>query len=178
MTQRTHRSCVPTFRYSSRTSLQPLLVLCIFTESRRPLAVGRIVAPSQRGKAPNDCGVRSVTRGKRPPRCGRSDWDCSRRLVRPARGRSPTMSAYPSVVRGCAPPTDGYESSDLLRGPFWRLLHKGESLCRFRDSASVTYGGMLPSDLPLSTLRFILSAKSRQSCKQDCETVDFCNSLL
>ena len=27
---------------------------------------------------------------------------------------------------------------------------------------------MLPSDLTLSTLRFILSAKSRQSCKQDC----------
>ena len=25
---------------------------------------------------------------------------------------------------------------------------------------------------------FILSAKSRQSCEQDCETVDFCNSLM
>ena len=36
---------------------------------------------------------------------------------------------------------------------------------------------MLPSDLTLSVLRFILSAKSRQSCLQDCETVDFCNSL-
>ena len=36
---------------------------------------------------------------------------------------------------------------------------------------------MLPSDLTLSALRFILSAKSRQSCLQDCETVDFCNSL-
>ena len=59
----------------------------------------------------------------------------------------------------------------------WRLLHKGESLCCFRDSASVTYGGMLPSDLTLSALRFILYAKSGQSCKQDCETVDFCNSL-
>ena len=59
-----------------------------------------------------------------------------------------------------------------------RLLHKGESLCCFRDSASVTYGGMLPSDLTLSALHFILSAKSRQSCKQDCETVDFCNSLI
>ena len=59
-----------------------------------------------------------------------------------------------------------------------RLLHKGESLCCFRDSASVTYGGMLPSDLTLSALRFILSAKSRQSCLQDCETVDFCNSLF
>ena len=59
-----------------------------------------------------------------------------------------------------------------------RLLHKGASLCCFRDSASVTYGGMLPSDLTLSALRFILSVKSRQSCKQDCETVDFCNSLL
>ena len=59
-----------------------------------------------------------------------------------------------------------------------RLLHKGESRCCFRDSASVTYGGMLPSDLTLSTLRFILSAKSGQSCKQDCETVDFCNSLI
>ena len=58
-----------------------------------------------------------------------------------------------------------------------RLLHKGESLCCFRDSALVTYGGMLPSDLTLSALRFILSAKSRQSCSQDCETVDFCNSL-
>ncbi len=57
------------------------------------------------------------------------------------------------------------------------LLHKGESLCCFRDSASVTYGGMLPSGLTLSALRFILSAKSEQSCKQDCETVDFCNSL-
>ena len=56
-------------------------------------------------------------------------------------------------------------------------LHKGESLCCFRDSASVTYGGMLPSDLTLSALRLILSAKSGQSCKQDCETVDFCNSL-
>ena len=59
---------------------------------------------------------------------------------------------------------------------FMRLLHKGESLCCFRDSASVTYRGMLPSDLTLSALRFILSAKSGQSCKQDCETVDFCNS--
>ena len=59
-----------------------------------------------------------------------------------------------------------------------RLLHKGESLCCFRDSASVTYVGMLPSDLTLSALRFILSAKSGQSCKQDCETVDFCNSLI
>ena len=58
-----------------------------------------------------------------------------------------------------------------------RLLHKGESLCCFRDSASVTYGGMLPSDLTLSALRFILSAKSGQSCKQDCEPVDLCNSL-
>ena len=35
---------------------------------------------------------------------------------------------------------------------------------------------MLPPDLTLSALRFILSAKSGQSCKQDCETVDFCNS--
>ena len=62
--------------------------------------------------------------------------------------------------------------------PLMRLLHKGESLRCFRDSASVTYGGMLPSGLTLSALRFILSAKSGQSCKQDCETVDFCNSLL
>ena len=37
---------------------------------------------------------------------------------------------------------------------------------------------MLPSDLTLSALRFILYAKSGQSCKQDCETVDFCNSLV
>ena len=59
-----------------------------------------------------------------------------------------------------------------------RLLHKGESLCCFRGSASVTYGGMLPSDLTLSALRFILSAKPGQSCKQACETVDFCNSLI
>ena len=59
-----------------------------------------------------------------------------------------------------------------------RLLHKGESLCCFRDSASVTYGGMLLSGLTLSALRFILSAKSGQSCKQDCETVDSCNSLM
>ena len=29
-----------------------------------------------------------------------------------------------------------------------RLLHKGESLCCFRDSALVTYGGMLPSYPP------------------------------
>ena len=58
-----------------------------------------------------------------------------------------------------------------------RLLHKGESLCCFRDSALVTYGGMLPSDLPLSALRFILSTKSRQSCEQDCETVAKVNSL-
>ena len=58
-----------------------------------------------------------------------------------------------------------------------RLLHKGESLCCFRDSALVTYGGMLPSDLTLSALRFILSAKFGQSCEQDCETVDFCNNL-
>ena len=58
-----------------------------------------------------------------------------------------------------------------------RLLYKGESLCCFRDLASVTYGGMLPSDLTLSALRFILSAKSGQSCLQDCETVDFCNNL-
>ena len=36
---------------------------------------------------------------------------------------------------------------------------------------------MFPSDLTLSALRFILSAKSGQSCEQDCETVDFCNSL-
>ena len=59
-----------------------------------------------------------------------------------------------------------------------RLLHKGESRCCFRDSASVTYEGMLPSDLTLRALRFILSAKSRQSCLQDCETVDFYNSLI
>ncbi|KXB33307.1 hypothetical protein HMPREF1869_01624 [Bacteroidales bacterium KA00251] len=56
-------------------------------------------------------------------------------------------------------------------------MHKGESLCCFRDSALSQYGGMLPSDLTLCALRFILSAKSRQSCEQDCETVDFCNSL-
>ena len=36
---------------------------------------------------------------------------------------------------------------------------------------------MLPSDLTLSALRFILFAKSGQSCKQDCETIDCCNSL-
>ena len=36
---------------------------------------------------------------------------------------------------------------------------------------------MLPSELTLSALRFILSAKSGQSCEQDSETVDFCNSL-
>ncbi len=59
----------------------------------------------------------------------------------------------------------------LGRDRYLRLLHKGESLCCFRDSASVTYVGMLPSDLTLSALLFILSAKSRQSCKQDCETV-------
>ncbi len=40
----------------------------------------------------------------------------------------------------------------------------------------VTYGGMLPSDFTLSALRFILSEKSGQSCKQECETVDFCSS--
>ena len=58
-----------------------------------------------------------------------------------------------------------------------RLLHKGESLCCFRDLASVTYGGMLLSDLTLSALRFILSAKLGQSCKQDSETVAKVNSL-
>ncbi|KXB35428.1 hypothetical protein HMPREF1869_00971 [Bacteroidales bacterium KA00251] len=56
-------------------------------------------------------------------------------------------------------------------------MHKGESLCCFRDSALSQYGGMLPSDLTPSALRFILSAKSGQSCKQHCEAVDFCNSL-
>ncbi|EEK16343.1 hypothetical protein PORUE0001_0342 [Porphyromonas uenonis 60-3] len=35
---------------------------------------------------------------------------------------------------------------------------------------------MLPSDLTLSALRFILSARSGQFSMQDCETVDFCNS--
>ena len=54
---------------------------------------------------------------------------------------------------------------DKVKRSIWKLLHKGESLCCFRDSASVTYGGMLPSDLTLSALRFILSAKSGQSCK-------------
>ena len=39
-----------------------------------------------------------------------------------------------------------------------RLLHKGESLYCFRDSTSITYGGMLPSDLTISTLHFILFA--------------------
>ena len=58
-----------------------------------------------------------------------------------------------------------------------RLLYQGEWLCCFRDSALVTYGGVLPLGLTLSALHFILSARSRQSCKQDCETVDFCNSL-
>ena len=40
------------------------------------------------------------------------------RLVRPSRGRYPAASAYSSVVRGFAPPTDGYDASDLWRGPF------------------------------------------------------------
>ena len=48
----------------------------------------------------------------------------------------------------------------IIPNIYGRLLHKGESLCCFRDSASVTYGGVLPSDLTLSALRFILSAKS------------------
>ncbi|KXB34636.1 hypothetical protein HMPREF1869_01157 [Bacteroidales bacterium KA00251] len=47
-------------------------------------------------------------------------------------------------------------------------MHKGESLCCFRDSALVTYGGVLPSAHTLCVLRFILSAKSGQSCSQDC----------
>ncbi len=34
-----------------------LHVPCAFTKNRRPLAVGRFVAPSRRGNAPNDCGV-------------------------------------------------------------------------------------------------------------------------
>ena len=72
-------------------------------EVRRPLAVGRFVAPSRRGKAPNDCGVRSATRSKRLPRCRRSDCDCKLHLVRPARGRPPTTFAFPSVVRGRSP---------------------------------------------------------------------------
>ena len=59
-----------------------------------------------------------------------------------------------------------------------RLLHKGESLCCFRNSASVTYGGVFPSDFTLSALSFSLFAESGQSCKQGCETVDFCNSLM
>ena len=33
----------------------------------RPLAVGRIVAPSRRGNAPNDCGVRSHTKQATSP---------------------------------------------------------------------------------------------------------------
>ena len=80
--------------------------------------------------------------------------------------------------RFCACRATAISAGISLRGFLQRLLHKGESLCCFRDSASVTYGGMLPSDLTLSALRFILSAKSGQSCKQDCETVDFCNSLI
>ena len=80
--------------------------------------------------------------------------------------------------RFCACRATAISAGIPSRGFIQRLLHKGESLCCFRDSASVTYGGMLPSDLTLSALRFILSAKSGQSCKQDCETVDFCNSVI
>ena len=47
-------------------------------------------------------------------------------------------------------------------------LHKGESLCCFRDSASVTYGGMLPSGLTLSVLRFILFATVSQGYLYAC----------
>ena len=64
------------------------------------------------------------------------------------------------------------------RAIIMRLLHQGALLCCLRDSASVTYGGLLPSVLTLRALRFILSAKSGQSCKQDCVAVDFCNSLM
>ena len=40
--------------------------------------------------------------------------------------------------RSCA----ASDSEIVMRHPWLRLLHKGESLCCFRDSASVTYGGM------------------------------------
>ena len=86
--------------------------------------------------------------------------------------------APPNCATKVQPFTETYNSVTSVGCTLLRLLHKGESLCCFRDSASVTYGGMLPSDLTLSALRFILSAKSRQSRLQDCETVDFCNSLL
>ena len=40
---------------------------CRSDRRKRPLAVGRIVAPSRRGKAPNDCGVRSHTKQATSP---------------------------------------------------------------------------------------------------------------
>ena len=89
--------------------------------------------------------------------------------------RSPSVA---TGVKGFCPRAGSASSERRLMRYVMRLLHKGESLCCFRDSASVTYGCMLPSDLPLSVLRFILSAKSGQSCLEDCETVDFCNSLV
>ena len=58
-----------------------------------------------------------------------------------------------------------------------RLLHNGESLRCYRDSASVTYASTLPSTLTLSALCFIHSAKSKQDCEQSCDPVAFCNSL-
>ena len=60
--------------------------------------------------------------------CGRSDWDCSLCLVRPTRGRQTTIVLSPSVVRGFAPPTDGYDASDLLRGPIYRSGRRGSEL--------------------------------------------------
>ena len=53
-----------------RASLQPLFVLRFFTERKRPLAVGRIIAPSRRSKAPNDWGAQGRIKGGRPPLAG------------------------------------------------------------------------------------------------------------
>ena len=105
-------TCVPTYSYTS-----------VSLHGEQTTACGRTNhSPQSEEQSSERLGEKEVTRSKRPPLCGRSDWNwvcnCKLRLVRPTRGRSSTTFAYPSVVRGCAPPIDGYDASDLLRGPF------------------------------------------------------------
>ncbi len=70
--------------------------------------------------------------------CGRSDWDCSLCLVRPTRGRQTTIVLSPSVVRGFAPPTDGYDASDLLRGPIYRSGRRGSERSERPESSELS----------------------------------------
>ena len=55
--------------------------------SEETTACGRTYHSPQLEGPPTGRGDRSATRSKRPPQCGRSDWDCSLCLVRPTRGR-------------------------------------------------------------------------------------------